>query len=1348
MLVLSFALLGPVQIQHDGHSLRFRTSKVQALLIYLAVEARIQPAARHRREALMELLWPGLPLPSAQDNLRQILYQLRKAVPAIAAIDGGLVPLVLVDRQSVQLNPAAAIDLDTVAFEQLLRQPPSIPALEAAAALYRGDFLADFYVPDSAAFEAWAASQRATLRRQALDGLEHLLRLCVEQAQHVRAEAAIRRQLELDDLRESAHRQLMALLAQTNRRNEALVHYSALVALLKQELNVAPDQETVALYDAIAAQRMLPQQMIPIREAEQSATISQPEVTPAQEERRWVTVVCADIAQFTSLVQATDPEDIKVLAERWMACLCEDLAQFGGTIVSSVSTQIVAVFGAPISHEDDAERALRAGLAIADRRFALDGERPLRARCVVTTGDVLAGQGGPPDRRVYTVVGDAVNAAILMLPAVPPGAVWIGAETYLATRQVVTCRRLPPFAESGAHTSTPVWHALRIAASPHARPVGTAPFIGRERELELLAGVWQRAIDARQPHLVTLLGEAGIGKSRLVAEFEEYLSGAVVLHGTCQPYGTALSYGALEAIVKRAAGVTARDDTATARHRLEALVGQVLDPLVHDRDRQDIIRHLALMTGLDLESDREGAVRDERTFRVSAHRFLVALARREPLCLVFDNLQWAEAALLDLIEYVATHAHDVPLLIIVQSRPEFVERRAAWGARVPSHTPLRLAPLGVAAQQALLQALCRERRLPEHMALHLGRSTGGNPLYAEELVAMVAEQGSSSGIPFAIKRLISARLDTLPPHERQTLQYAAVLGNTCWEGGVRALAEHDVSAQLESLAQKGVLWLQPRSHYPGEHEFAFKHDLIRDVAYSMLPRAERRRLHGRAADWLEQIAGKQNTPFFDVMAHHALQAEQHQRALTYLMRAAEQAGRATAQRQEASLLLEAITLAERLGQPALVADLHARRGRAFVDLGMWAEAARDLEAALHGLGPDQPEQRVQVLVDLAWAKFWLVDIAGQSDAAIEAMELAERVAVDALKAKALFAVGFSRLNNAELQASQDMCLSALRYAEGTPIRERAMAFWASGLVSLWRGDLPQAAEFHLQAVQLGYAQHDPVPPTTALPQLGLALAGSGHYDQADAVFTEMRRSASEYERWPFLARALSMAAGFHLDLFDYAGHEQIATEAQVLARSIGFAPPAISSGIDLLLNYARRQDVQLCRKVAHELAETVEQSPGVHGWLWRVRFAEAQAEAALARGAWHEALQHAETGIARSRAFGRVKYVALSLHSRARALAALGQTNAAIADLQQALALVRSIGDPALFLRVASTLLSVAGDDELLAETYATVLRIRQALPNADLRRHFEAAEPVRAVENMTGSPGSDRAVAPHDAQP
>jgi len=610
-------------------------------------------------------------------------------------------------------------------------------------------------------------------------------------------------------------------------------------------------------------------------------------------------VLFADLSGFTSISERMDPEDVKALAHHCSERLAEEVRRFGGTVINVMGDAVLAVFGAPLAHEDDAERAVRAGLAIRECSLS-PAESPapgeLTVHVGINTGEVMAGLLGPQERRDYTVMGDAVNTAARLMSAAPAGTVLVGEETYRATSGRVHYRQMAPVEAKGKERPVSAWEAVDAAPIPEPRPLGTAPLVGRDEELALLSGIWTKVLRETRPQLVTILGEPGIGKSRLVAEVErQALSGAWALHGRCLPYGEALGYWALATALKEAARVSAEDDAETARAKLGELVAAATGPLGAESEAGELARHVALLIGLDTEDDRSAQTADQRTLHASLRRVLEALARRRPLCLLLDDIHWADDALLDLIEFVAARAHEAPLLIVAQARPELLEKRPAWGRGVRAFTSLSLEPLGEREAGELISALCRERGLPDSVADQVGRGAGGNPLFAEELVATVAERGGAAGIPSAIKGLISARLDSLPADERRAVQLAAVFGKHFWEGGLEALrapgdpstgSGQAVADLLEGLELKDLVRSQPRSRFRGDREYSFKHDLIRDVAYETLPRAERRSIHGRAVDWIERVGGERAEELLDLLAHHAVQAEQPERALDYLTRAA------------------------------------------------------------------------------------------------------------------------------------------------------------------------------------------------------------------------------------------------------------------------------------------------------------------------------------------------------------------------------------------------------------------------------------------------------------------------------
>ncbi|MBC8160645.1 MAG: tetratricopeptide repeat protein [Roseiflexaceae bacterium] len=315
------------------------------------------------------------------------------------------------------------------------------------------------------------------------------------------------------------------------------------------------------------------------------------------------------------------------------------------------------------------------------------------------------------------------------------------------------------------------------------------------------------------------------------------------------------------------------------------------------------------------------------------------------------------------------------------------------------------------------------------------------------------------------------------------------------------------------------------------------------------------------------------------------------------------------------------------------------------------------------------------------------------------------------------------------RAPQDT--SNVRLAGDTPIAAVAAGVGIRGLSFYWLGRFDESLASGQQAVQIARKMNDTQFTAYTLPHIGLALAAKGSYAEAEQVFDEAQRFGREYEIWPMLARTMVMWAGYHLDIFDFAGHEAIAEEARELARSVNFLPPLVSASLDLLFNYIQREEVGRAEQIVHEVAETVEKAAGNHGWLWRLKLAEAQAELALARGDGAEALRLVENALAHSQPRGRVKYQAFSLETRARALAVRGRKHEAIAEARNAVNLIRPIESPALFLRAAAALLNLDGDDMLLAEACTAAERIAAALPNEEMRRRFQTTELVRLLDHL-----------------
>jgi tetratricopeptide (TPR) repeat protein len=363
--------------------------------------------------------------------------------------------------------------------------------------------------------------------------------------------------------------------------------------------------------------------------------------------------------------------------------------------------------------------------------------------------------------------------------------------------------------------------------------------------------------------------------------------------------------------------------------------------------------------------------------------------------------------------------------------------------------------------------------------------------------------------------------------------------------------------------------------------------------------------------------------------------------------------------------------------------------------------------------------------------FWLNDIPSLRRYATDAMALARTINRDDLVAGALGALTLAQSSDGDLEAVIDLSTQALARAGDQPLGAVSFGVAIRGLNFYWLGRFDEALANARQSAEVARKKNDTLFIAYTLPHVGLPLAAKGEYVAAQQVFDEARQFSREHEIWPMLARVIAMEAGFHLDVFDYAGHASIAEEARELGRSANLLNPFVSASLDLLFNYIRCGEIGRAEQVVHEVAASVEQAAGSHGWVWRLRLAEARAELALVRGDAAAAVQLAEIAIAQSQARGRIKYQVFGLETWARALAMLNRKHDAIAKAQVAVDLARSVRSPALLLRISVAQLELAGNDTLLAEAQAAAHQIATALPNESMRQVFEAAEPVQKLRRL-----------------
>lgn len=637
---------------------------------------------------------------------------------------------------------------------------------------------------------------------------------------------------------------------------------------------------------------------------------------PAQE-RRFVTIVFADLAGFTQRSDKADPEDVRLTLLPFHALAKEEIERFGGTLDKFIGDAAMGVFGAPIAHEDDPERAMRAALAIRERAALL--EMPVRV--AVNTGEALVNFATGPQIG-ENVAGDVVNTASRLQGVAPIGGVVVGEVTERSTRGVVQFTPMEPVTVKGKAEPLSVWLAgAMLHASPERDEDDPPPLVGRERERSVLKELLARTERERCLHLVTIVGEPGIGKSRLVADLADHVRSRAEpvswFRGRCLPYGESITFAALEEIVRSALGVGPADDPEDVTSKLRVTANE-LSPAPGERDW--LVGCLAPLVGIADAGGDTAASRDE--LFAAWIRFLGSEAARRPMVLVIEDLHWADEPMLAFLGTLVDAAPAVPLLVLGTTRPELYAAHPSWGAE-PDATTLSLAPLTPAEMRDLLGALLLHSVLPADTRSGLMDRAGGNPLFAREFVHMLEDRRRAAGeegsgadgavvVPDSVQSLIAARMDALDPALRTLLQDASVLGDRFWPGALAALdpSAPDAEGSLPELQRRGLIRRAATSSVQGEAEFGFAHALIRDVAYGQLPRAARAHRHLAAARWLERRAADQMTDLADLVAYHATRALDlaraahlddeipalQERALRALVRAAErQAGLDTGQ---------------------------------------------------------------------------------------------------------------------------------------------------------------------------------------------------------------------------------------------------------------------------------------------------------------------------------------------------------------------------------------------------------------------------------------------------------------------
>jgi DNA-binding SARP family transcriptional activator/tetratricopeptide (TPR) repeat protein len=830
---MEFRILGPLEVLDEGHTVDVGAAKQRALLAVLLLNAnRVVSSDR-----LIEALWGERAPGTAQKALQVYVSQLRKALGR---------DRILTRAPGYEIRVEEG-ELDLDRFETLVADGRLVEALR----LPRGTPLADF------AYEPFAQGEIARLEELVLACIEQRIEGDLASGRHVSLVGELDALVQEHPLRERLRAQLMLALYRSGRQAEALASYQAARTLLSDELGLEPSAELKELQRRILVQDAELDLTVP-----SSARVDEPTLAPRAEPdgvrlrhgRKTVTVLSCDL---TASGAELDPESLRHLTARGFDELLPVLEGHGATVERSIGGAVSAIFGIPVVHEDDALRAARAAVEMRDRLASLTDElvaqwgSQLELRVGIGTGEVLVDAAS--DRPFAT--GQPVQMAIRLQQRASPD------EVLLDERTKSLLSGAAEFETRGDHSRLVDVRPLVIDTGPRF----DVPMVGRERERRRLQDAFEQALGDRSCQLFTIIGPPGVGKSRLVREFVQDASNhALVARGRCLPYGEGITYWPVFEVVRDAAGL---DDAATGEENLGRLIG-LLEGV---DDAEHVARQLGEVVGLvEQTSSAEETSRAVRTF-------VEAIARRRPLVLVFDDIHWGESTFLDLLDYVSDWTREAPTLLVCIARPELHEARPQWGGGKLNATSVWLEPLSEGETAQLVDNLAGVGQLEDEARRHVIEASSGNPLFVEEMLALMLEHGGDAAafeVPETIHALLAARLDRLPDGERTTLEAASVEGKVFHEttaGELAGAAPDEVRRNLEALVRKELI-RPDRPLFSGERAFTFRHLLIRDAAYAAMPKEARASFHERHASLLERRLGKRTLEFEEIIGYHLEQA--------------------------------------------------------------------------------------------------------------------------------------------------------------------------------------------------------------------------------------------------------------------------------------------------------------------------------------------------------------------------------------------------------------------------------------------------------------------------------------------
>jgi class 3 adenylate cyclase/tetratricopeptide (TPR) repeat protein len=1079
-------------------------------------------------------------------------------------------------------------------------------------------------------------------------------------------------------------------------------------------------------------------------------------------ERKLVTVLFADVADYTSISEKLDPEEVHQVMDGCFKILMDEIHRYEGTINQFTGDGVMALFGAPVAHEDHAQRACHTALSI-QKDMGQYGERikkecgvDFKMRIGLNSGPVIVGSIGDDLRMDYTAVGDTTNLASRMESMARPATILVSKNTHKMARDFFEFKPLGKMKVKGKEARAKAYELMKaseVETRIEAAVVrGLTKFVGREGEMEALKKAFEKA-QSGSGQVVGIVGEAGVGKSRILIELRNMLSKAeyTYLEGRCLHFGGSMAYLPILDILRSYFGIKEGDREYLIKKKMKEKVSQLEDGL------KGALPPFQELLSLQVEDEDfiklEPQQKRERTFE-AIHNLLIRMSQERPLVLVVEDLQWIDKTSEEFLDYLIGWLASTHILLILLYRPEYTHQ---WGSK-SYYSKIGLDQLSTSDSAELVQyILVGGEVAPELRELILSR-TGGNPLFMEEFAHSLLENGSiqrkdhqyvlssepsSIQIPDTIQGIIAARMDRLEDNLKRTMQVASVIGRDFAFRILQTITGMREELKTYLLNLQGLEFIYEKSLFP-ELEYIFKHALTQEVAYNSLLHKRRKEIHGKIGKAIEEIYAERLEEFYEMLAYHFKQGEVWEKAFLYLFKSGDKARQAYANREAIAFYTHAIEVSGRI-TPALekqeLFPVYEGRGLVWVLLTKPDEAIADFQM-MRQMTRASGNQRKEgeSLGHLAIAhhqKFSEEHLPLIEQYAQEAMQLSQQTGDQKILAKSLSSLGIVDQARGNLPEADRKLESSIQISRREGFKEslpQSMVFL--GIQAYWQGDFQRAVHIGQEGLAVSRDIHDGFNELFSLGNLGLAYCGVGNYAEAFRVLHEGIRKAKERDSKFPIGRMTNTLGWLHSEFGDVVSAVEYDQESKELGRMYRVSNVEISALINLGLDYFLLGQYERALSYLQPTLDRVQHEAfGAHRWRWKIRLLIGLAEVHYAAGAYEQALRYVEEGLKEAQATSSQKYVAKGWALRGKIVAKLGDSDAAGAELQRAHKLAEQLHSPALFYRIAYDLgqwYETAGQEQEAAVLYgkakATAEQMATTIEDEALRAIFLKSAPVQAI--------------------